>query len=397
MLLPEARDITERLSLESQLQQAQKLESVGRLAGGVAHDFNNMLSVIIGHAELAMGRLGPDQPLFADLMEIRKAAGHSAELTQQLLAFARKQTVAPRVLDLNGTVEGMLRMLRRLIGEDIDLRWLPGTKVWPVKVDPSQVDQVLANLCINARDAIAADGRITIETGVATFDDAYCADHPGFVKGDFVMLVVSDNGHGMDRETLSRIFEPFFTSKEIGQGTGLGLATIYGIVKQNNGFVNVYSEPGSGTTFKIYLPRHMAETAGPLKEASSAPPGRGSETILLVEDEPSILNMAKTLLESFGYRVLPAPTPTDAIRQAEEFAAEIHLLIADVVMPGMNGRDLAENLTSRYPGLKHLFMSGYTANVIAHHGVLDEGVNFIQKPFSVQGLATKVREVLDGK
>ena len=388
-------DITEKISLEAQLQQAQKLESVGRLAGGVAHDFNNMLGVIIGHTDLAMSRVDPDRPLFADLQEIRKAAGRSAELTQQLLAFARKQTVAPKVLDLNETVEGMLRMLRRLIGEDIDLRWLPGARMWPVKVDPSQIDQILANLCINARDAIEDVGRITIETNITSFDQAYCADHPGFTPGDFVVLAVSDDGKGMDRETLKRIFEPFFTSKEIGRGTGLGLATVYGIVRQNEGFINVYSEPGSGTTFRIYLPRHCGEPAEAPKEVPPAPAGRGNETILLVEDEPAILNLARMLLEGFGYRVLPAPTPGEAIRLAEEFAGKIHLLIADVVMPEMNGRELAANLTSRYPGLKRLFMSGYTADVIAHHGVLDEGVNFIQKPFSVQGLAAKVREVLD--
>jgi len=390
-------DITERLSLETQLQQAQKLESVGRLAGGVAHDFNNMLSVIIGHTELAMSRLDPDRPLFADLQEIRKAAGRSAELTQQLLAFARKQTVAPRVLDLNETVEGTLKMLRRLIGEDIDLRWLPGETMWPVRMDPSQIDQILANLCINARDAIAGNGRITIETNVTTFDEAYCADHPGFTAGDFVVLAVSDDGKGMDKETLGRIFEPFFTSKEIGRGTGLGLATVYGIVRQNDGFINVYSEPGSGTTFRIYLPRHGGESAEAAREAPSVPAGRGNETILLVEDEPAILNLARMLLEGFGYTVLAAPTPGEAIRLAEELAGKIHLLIADVVMPQMNGRELAANLTSRYPDLKRLFMSGYTADVIAHHGVLDEGVNFIQKPFSVQDLAAKVREVLDGE
>jgi len=390
-------DITERLSLAAQLQQAQKLESVGRLAGGVAHDFNNMLSVIIGHTELAMSRVDPDEPLFADLREIRKAAGRSAELTQQLLAFARKQTVAPRVLDLNETVEGMLRMLRRLIGENIDLRWLPGAAMWPVRMDPSQIDQILANLCINARDAIGGNGRITIETNVKTFDDAYCADHPGFTAGDFVVLAVSDNGKGMDKETLGRIFEPFFTSKEIGRGTGLGLATVYGIVRQNDGFINVYSEPGSGTTFRIYLPRHGGESAEAVREAPSVPAERGNETILLVEDEPAILNLARMLLEGFGYRVLPAPTPGEAMRLAEEFAGKIHLLIADVVMPEMNGRELAANLTSRYPDLKRLFMSGYTADVIAHHGVLDQGVNFIQKPFSVQDLAAKVRDVLDGE
>jgi PAS domain S-box-containing protein len=390
-------DITETLSLESQLQQAQKLESIGRLAGGVAHDFNNMLGVILGHTELAMGEVDPTQTLFAALQEIRKAAEHSADLTRQLLAFARKQTVAPRVLDLNETVEGMQRMLRRLIGEDIDLAWLPGKNLWPVKVDPSQIDQILANLCVNARDAIAGVGKVSIEMGNATFDEAYCDDHPGFIPGDFVMLAVSDDGHGMDKDTLDKIFEPFFTTKGIGRGTGLGLATVYGTVKQNNGFINVYSEPGHGTTFKIYLPRHAAKTEQMRKESPAAPVAQGHETILLVEDELAILNMTRQMLERFGYRVLSASTPSEAIRVAKEHAGEIHLLIADVVMPEMNGRDLAENLISLYPGLRRLFMSGYTANVIAHHGVLDEGIHFIQKPFSMQALAAKVREVLDSK
>ena len=253
------RDITEHLRLAAQFQQAQKMESVGRLAGGVAHDFNNMLGVILGHAELALEQVDPAQPLHADLEEIRKAAERSADLTRQLLAFARKQTVAPKVLDLNETVEGMLKMLRRLIGEDIDLAWLPGADLWPVKMDPSQIDQILANLCVNARDAIAGVGKVTIETGNGAFDEDYCADHAGFVPGEYVLLAVSDDGCGMDKETLAHIFEPFFTTKEMGKGTGLGLATVYGIVKQNNGFINVYSEPGQGTTFKIYLPRHVGK------------------------------------------------------------------------------------------------------------------------------------------
>ncbi len=388
-------DITEKLSLESQLQQAQKLESVGRLAGGVAHDFNNMLGVILGHTDLIMAKMDPTQPLFAALQEIRKAAERSAELTHQLLAFARKQTVAPKVLDLNETVGGMLKMLRRLIGEDIDLAWIPGGDLWPVKMDPSQFDQILANLCVNARDAIAGVGRISIEMNNAAFDEAYCTDHPGFIPGDFVVLSVSDNGHGMDKDTLSKIFEPFFTTKGIGRGTGLGLATVYGAVKQNSGFVNVYSEPEHGTTFKICLPRHMRKSGKMAKENPAAGVARGNETILLVEDESAILNMTRQMLETFGYRVLPASTPGEAIRMAREHAGQIHMLITDVVMPEMNGRDLAKNLISLYPGIIRLFMSGYTANVIAHHGVLDEGINFMQKPFSLQELAAKVRQALD--
>jgi PAS domain S-box-containing protein len=387
----------EREKLHAQLVHAQKMESVCRLAGGVAHDFNNMLGVILGHAEIAMDQVDPAEPLFTDLREIRRAAERSADLTRQLLAFARKQTVAPRVLDLNETVEGMLKMLQRLIGEDIDLAWLPGTSVWPVKVDPAQIDQVLANLCVNARDAIAGVGKVTIETENVSFDEAYCAEHPGFVPGDFVLLAVSDDGCGMDQETRGKIFEPFFTTKGVSQGTGLGLATVYGIVKQNNGFINVYSEPGKGTTFKIYLSRHAAEADQIRKESPVPPAARGHETILLVEDEPAILKMATMMLERQGYRVLAASAPGEAVRVAGEHAGEIHLLMTDVVMPEMNGRDLAKNLMSLYPDLMCLFMSGYTANVIAHRGVLDEGVHFIQKPFSMLDLAAKVREVLDGK
>jgi PAS domain S-box-containing protein len=385
----------EREELQDQLSQAQKMESVGRLAGGVAHDFNNMLGIILGHVELAANRLDPTHEVFADLTEIRKAAERSADLTRQLLAFARKQTVSPRVLDLNETVEGILRMLRRLIGEDIDLVWMPGRLTGPVKVDPSQIDQLLANLCVNARDAIAGVGKITIETEAATFDEVYCARNPGFIPGEYVMLAVSDNGCGMDQEMLPLIFEPFFTTKEVGRGTGLGLATVYGIVKQNNGFIDVYSEPGRGTTFKIYLPRHKTKADQLRKEDATTAAESGHETILLVEDELAILRMTTTMLEHFGYTVLAASRPGQAIHLAKSHVGEIHLLMTDVVMPEMNGRDLAKNLLSLYPGMKRLFMSGYTANVIAHHGVLDQGVHFIQKPFSLKVLAAKVREVLD--
>jgi CheY-like chemotaxis protein len=377
--------------------QAQKMEAVGRLAGGVAHDFNNMLGVIIGHTELAMERLDPSHELFADLQEILKAAECSTDLTRQLLAFARKQTISPRVLDLNETIEGMLKILCRLIGEDIDLSWLPGAGVWPVKMDPSQIDQILANLCVNARDAITGVGKVTIETHTITFDEVYCADHPGFVPGEYVLLAVSDDGCGIDKETLDKLFEPFFTTKSIGKGTGLGLSTVYGIVNQNNGFINVYSEPGLGTTFKIYLPRHTAKADQMPKERQDAPTARGHETILLVEDESVMLKMGRLILERLGYQVLAASTPGEAVRVAKEHAGEIHLLITDVVMPEMNGRDLAKTLIALYPGLKHLFMSGYTGNIIVHHGVLDEGKNFIQKPFSIQALAAKVREVLNSR
>jgi PAS domain S-box-containing protein len=401
----------EREKLQSQLTQAQKMESVGRLAGGVAHDFNNMLNVILGFTELAMNRVStafptktdPDKrnahlkEIRTDLDEIRKAGERSAEITRQLLAFARKQTIAPRVLDLNETVEGMLRMLRRLIGEDIDLAWLPGRNLWSVKMDPSQIDQVLANLCVNARDAIPDTGKLTIETATRTFDEAYCADHPGFVPGDFVLLAVSDDGEGMDSGTLDNLFEPFFTTKGEHRGTGLGLATVYGIVKQNDGFINVYSEPGEGTTFKIYLPRYTGDATAPARtEARSEAPTARGETVLLAEDEPGLLKLGRRMLQKLGYSVLTAASPREALQTAEVHRGPIHLLVTDVVMPEMNGRELASEVRDLYPELRTLFMSGYTANVIAHHGVLDEEVHFIQKPFSMGELAASLREALDG-
>ena len=396
------RDITERVraekdqnDLEFQLHQAQKMESVGRLAGGVAHDYNNMLSVILGYSELALRKLKPADKLYGDLREIHKAAVRSSEITRQLLAFARRQTIAPLALNLNEAVQGILKMLRRLIGEDIDLAWLPGIDPLPVMMDPSQVDQLLANLCVNARDAINGVGRITIETNAATFDAAYCADHAGFIPGDYVILVVSDDGCGMDRETAAQIFEPFFTTKPIGQGTGLGLATVYGIVKQNNGFINVYSEPGKGTTLKIYLVRHTDPAlVTPRERPTSIPLGHG-EIILVVEDEESILRIARKILEGLGYTVLTAESPGQALRLAGENPIKIDLLITDVVMPEMNGKDLSNRLHEVCPRLKTLYMSGYTANVIAHRGVLDEGIHFIQKPFSAESMAIKVRDALD--
>jgi PAS domain S-box-containing protein len=384
----------ERENLQAQLRQAQKMEAVGRLAGGVAHDFNNMLGIILGHADMILAQMDPDQPLYADLTEIRKAGARSADLTRQLLAFARKQTVAPKVIDLNKTVAGMTRMLLRLIGEDIDMAWIPDEKVWPVKIDPGQIDQILANLCVNARDAIPGVGKVTIETGNTVFDEDYCMDHAEFVPGEYAMLAVSDNGCGMDSETISHLFEPFFTTKELGKGTGLGLATVYGVVKQNNGLINVYSESGQGTTIKIYLPRHLAKAVPLPAKGPDKPSERCQETVLLVEDEPAILKMTTRMLEREGYTVVAAGTPGEAIRLANEHHGNIHLLMSDVVMPEMNGRDLAKNILSLYPHLKCLFMSGYTADVIAHHGVLDEGVNFIQKPFSMGELTVKVRNVI---
>jgi two-component system sensor histidine kinase EvgS len=388
-------DITERKRTEDKLLQAQKMESIGRLAGGVAHDFNNMLGVILGYAEMTLDQVEAGTSIHSALQEIQQAARRSANLTRQLLAFARKQTVTPRILDLNTTVANMLNMLQRLIGEDIDLSWLPGENLGAVRIDPSQIDQILANLCVNARDALGYPGRITIETANVVADETYRAAHGYFVPGEYVRLAVSDNGCGMDRDTVSHLFEPFFTTKKIGDGTGLGLATTYGIVKQNNGFINVYSEPGLGTTFKIYLPCYPVKERQPSETVEAEAAVSGRETILLVEDEPMILQLSATMLNRLGYEVIAAGSPGEAIRLAEEHGGEIHLLMTDVVMPEMNGRDLARNLLSLYPDLKRLFMSGYTADIIAHHGVLDEGVNFIQKPFTFKDLSVKVREALD--
>lgn len=385
----------EKQRLKLHLQQAQKMESVGQLAGGVAHDFNNMLGVILGHAEMAIDQLDSSQPIFEDLEEIRRAAVRSADITRQLLAFARKQIVMPKVLDLNNTVEGMLKMLQRLIGEDISLVWLPGSGLWPVRMDPSQIDQILANLCINAQHAIQGNGKIIVETGNSTLDEKYCHGHAGFVPGEYVSISVSDNGCGMDRETLTRIFEPFFTTKDVGVGSGLGLATVYGAVKQNNGFVYTDSEPGKGTTFTIYLPRHVGETGRGEGGVVEKPAIGGQETILLVEDEPMVLQLTMMMLQHLGYTVLTAGTPGEAIRLAWEFEGTIHLLATDVIMPEMNGRDLSERLLAVQPGMRCLFMSGYTANIIAKQGVLDEGVCFIEKPFTQKELAAKIREALD--
>lgn len=388
-------DAVEREKLREQLVQAQKLESVGRLAGGVAHDFNNMLTAILGQAELSMMLCSPSDPLHAGFKAIEDAAHRSADLVRQLLAFARKQTVAPKILNVNDTAAVMLKMLERLLGENINLTWIPKTGLWSVKIDPSQVDQLLANLCVNARDAISGTGKVTIETDNAVFDKIYSDIHQSFVSGEFVMLAVSDSGKGMEKRILDHIFEPFFTTKERGKGTGLGLATVYGIVKQNNGFINVYSEPGKGSTFKIYLPRCEGEKAALPSPDVSPLPKSGGETILLTEDESVILNVGRAMLESLGYKVLTAVTPAEALRQAKSFQAEIHLLLTDVVMPEMNGKELVQLIREIRPGLKCLFTSGYTADVIAHNGVLDEGVVFIQKPFSMQNMAVKVREALE--
>ncbi|MGO9413583.1 MAG: PAS domain S-box protein [Syntrophobacteraceae bacterium] len=401
-MLSLAHDITERKRgekekkrLEEQLFQAQKIESVGRLAGGVAHDFNNMLGVIIGRAEMALQQDVSNDKLQHHLDEILKAGLRSADLTRQLLAFARKQTAVAKILDLNDTISGMLQMLRRLIGEDIDLLWGPELDLWKVKIDPSQVDQVLANLVVNARDAISGVGAVTIRTENVVIDDSNKAKAQELIPGDYVLLTVSDTGEGMSQEIRENIFEPFFTTKELGKGTGLGLSTVYGVVKQNDGFIYVESEQGKGTTFKIYLPRFEAETTQVPSEEITIKRLTGTETILLVEDDEAILDLGKMILENLGYTVLAARTPVDAFNLVDEHPRDIHLLITDVVMPEMNGRELAEKLSAIRPNLKCLYMSGYTADVVAHRGILDAGVNFIQKPFRSDDIAARVREVLD--
>ncbi|MBF0302491.1 MAG: transporter substrate-binding domain-containing protein, partial [Desulfamplus sp.] len=397
-----ARDITERKKaeeerqkLQEQLFQARKMDAIGHLAGGVAHDFNNMLSIIIGRTELARLSISVSDPLYNSLFEIESVAKRSADLTNQLLAFARKQTIAPQVINLNNSIEEMLNMLRRLIGEDIEFVWRPFSELFLVKMDTAQLDQVFANLIINARDAIInGGGKIIIETNNVIVDNSYCELNSCSIPGEYVVMAVSDNGCGMDKKTLDNIFEPFFTTKELGKGTGLGLATIYGIVKQNGGFINVYSELGSGTTFRIYLPRiydeenqrELASYEIVDKEAMG-----GTETILLVEDESAILEVSQVMLEMLGYNVIAADRPDEAIRLANDYKGEIDLLITDVIMPEMNGQEVANKLRSIFPDIKLMFMSGYTANVISHHGVLDSGVNFIQKPFSMKELAEKVR------
>jgi two-component system cell cycle sensor histidine kinase/response regulator CckA len=389
------RDISARKHMEDQLRQAQKLEAVGQLAGGLAHDFNNLLTGMMGYTELTRSNLPPDHEVQPWLAEIEAQTKRSASLTRKLLAFARRQTIAPIELDLNDAVAAILKMLHRLIGEDIELVWIPGSQLWPVKVDPGQIDQILTNLCVNARDAIGGVGNITIETKNTTLDAEYCTQHADAVPGPHVMLCVTDTGTGMTPETIEHAFEPFFTTKGSGLGTGLGLATVYGIVRQNGGHVNVYSEEGRGCAFRIYLPRSEGQTEDlPAKRAESVQTG-GDETVLLVEDEDAVRVTACTFLQNMGYTVLSAGSPECAIRLCREHEGDLHLLLTDVVMPGMNGRDLAQTLHEQRPGMKCLFMSGYTADVIAHRGVLEEDVDFLPKPFNRNELARKVREVLD--
>ncbi len=383
----------EQEKLQTQLLQAQKMEMVGNLAGGIAHDFNNMLAVILGQAEMAKLRMDNRPRLEAALAEIKSAAQRSSALTSQLLAFARKQAVAPKVIDLNENVDGMLTMLGRLLGEEIELILKKGENLWPIEIDPGQLDQVLTNLCINARDAIDGHGRLMIETAHAMIDEDWCRTHCNLDPGEYVVLRVSDTGRGMDAEVRKRVFEPFFTTKESGRGKGLGLATVYGIVKQNRGYIGVYSEPGHGSTFQIYLPRSRKGDLWQEASGIDAIP-RGQESVLLIEDEESVLTLTRDMLESFGYRVLTATNVNQVLKRVEEQSEPVDLLLSDVVMPGMNGREVAQMLIPKCPNLRVLFMSGYPADVIGQQGMLEEGVTFISKPFTRQELATKVREAL---
>ena len=388
-----ARDVTERKQLEEQLRQSQKLEAIGRLAGGVAHDFNNLLTVIGGYSSILLRKLPQESPHRSGVEEIRKASDRACGLTRQLLAFSRKQILQPKVLDLNMVVTDLEKMVRRLIGEDIDLLTVTTPGLGKVRADPGQIEQVLLNLIVNARDAMPQGGKVTIETRNVVLSKDYAEQHAA-TPGPYVMLALSDTGCGMEATTQARIFEPFFTTKRAGEGTGLGLATVYGIVKQSGGNIWLYSEVDRGTTFKIYLPR--VDEATDKEEAGVArPTPRGTETILLVEDEDQVRTIVKAILESQGYHVLAAPNGEEALKISQELEGEIHLMITDVVMPHLSGRELAERIAAIRPGLRVLFMSGYTDDAIVRHGLLDQKFNFLQKPFDSATVARKVREVLD--
>ncbi len=389
------QDITEQRRLEEQFLQAQKLETVGRLAGGIAHDFNNLLTVINGYCDLLLSRVDPSTPIYRPLGDIRKAGERAASLTQQLLAFSRKQIIQPAVLDLNGVAKEVEDMLRRLLGEDVTLEMRLGCSLGRVRADAGQIHQILMNLVVNARDAMPGGGTLVIETADVELDQTYADEHAEVKPGPYVMLAVSDTGTGITEEVKRHIFEPFFTTKTKGEGSGLGLSTVYGLVKQSGGSIWVYSEAGRGTTFKVYLPRVSAEPDRARSDHRPAHDHRGNETVLVVEDLEELRTLTELLLKDSGYKVLAASHGEDALRVAGEYADAIHVLLTDVVMPGMTGRELADRLQTVRPGLKILFMSGYTENVIAHHGVLDEGVALLEKPFTPTGLAEAIRAVLD--
>jgi len=393
-----ALDVTDRERLADQLRQSQKMQAIGELAGGVAHDFNNLLMVMKGHAEMLLDRLAKSSPLRHSIEQMQGASDRAAGLTRQLLAFSRKQVLQPRVLDLNGVVSGMIQMVSRVIGEDIDLVFLPCLNLGLVRADPSQMEQVVLNLVVNARDAMPDGGKLTIETSNVMIDRSYAFRHPGGMEpGPYVMLTVSDTGCGMDAKTRARIFEPFFTTKAKGKGTGLGLATVYGVVKQSGGFIWVYSELGHGTTFKIHLPQVSAQVENPPEEKAPAKPTAGSETILFVEDEESVRELVRDYLSAAGYKLLEATDGVRALEVATAHKGPIHLLITDVVMPRMSGREVATQLSAQRKDMKVLFISGYTDDSVFRHGVLEGEVAFLQKPFNLKSLAQKIREVLDGK
>ena len=389
------QDITARKSLEEQFRQAQKMDAFGQLAGGVAHDFNNLLTVINGYSELLLGSLPRNDPSREMIAEVHKAGERSAGLTRQLLAFSRQQVLAPRILNLNEVVAETDKMLRRLIGEDIRLTSTLESHPWAVEADPGQIEQVMLNLAVNARDAMPRGGRLTIETRNVTLDEAYARTHTGARAGRHVLLSVSDSGEGIPPGILAKIFEPYFTTKEPGKGTGLGLATVFGIVEQSGGHVAVDSEVGAGTTFKVYLPQVEQASEGSKAPSPIPPPPRGTETILLAEDEPAVRMLTRRILTGRGYRVLEAADGEEAVRVAAGHAGPIHLLITDVVMPGMGGRAAAEALAERQPGIRVVYLSGYTDDAVIRHGVLREGVHFLHKPFTAHELARKVRDVLD--
>ncbi len=392
-----AHDVTREREMESQLRQAQKMEAVGRLAGGVAHDFNNLLTAISGYSDLLLVRLSAHDPVRREVEEIRKASDRAASLTRQLLAFSRRQVLQPRVLDLNAVVADMNSMVRRLIGEDIDLVVVPGAGLWRVKADPGQIEQVIVNLAVNARDAMPGGGRLTIDTSNAEVAAPSDAARLSLPPGPYAVLTVADTGEGMTAETISHIFEPFFTTKEAGKGTGLGLATVYGIVAQSGGAIDVASAPGRGTSFRVYLPRVEAEAEPPAPVVRGAEDHRGTETILLVEDEDAVRTLVLTILKRKGYAVLTARNGGEALLVCERHSGRIELMVTDVVMPGMGGPDLARRLSPLRPGMKTLYMSGYTDDEIVHPGDLEPGTHYIQKPFTPDALARKVREVLDAK
>jgi len=390
------RDVSERKRLERQVVQSQKMEAIGQLAGGVAHDFNNLLTIINGYSELLLNRLPAGDPMRQLLSEINRAGERAGTLTRQLLAFSRQQVLEPKVLDLNAVVSDTEKMLRRLIGEDVILTYVPSPTVQPVKVDPGQMEQILMNLAVNARDAMPQGGRITIETRSVTLDEHYVQSHPNARPGQYAMLAVSDTGCGMDDATKAHIFEPFFTTKGPGKGTGLGLATVYGIVQQSGGCIEVSSELGRGTTFKIYLPQVQEPVSAGKSLCSIRMMPHGNETVLLVEDEDAVRSLARHVLRSCGYTVLEADDGQRAVQLVEDHRGPIDLVVCDVVMPYLGGRQLVERLSALRPALKVLFVSGYTDDAVVRHGVLASDYAFLQKPFTPTTLAQKVREVLDG-